>query len=299
MTFSIVAYDPKTGDLGVAVQSKFISVGVIVPWAKINVGAIATQAMANTEYGYKGLELLEQGFTAQEVLNQLIENDPEREHRQIGIVDGKGNAAAFTGSECFYWAGNIVGKHFTVQGNILVSEETIQEMAKAFEFTEGDLPTKLLAALKSADQEGRGDARGQQSASLLVVRDKGGYGEYTDRWIDIRVDEHPEPIKELERIFHIYDYTFLTRENPSNLFEIQGEIAENIKSILVELNYLPLNKKTPGDQWSKIESKALEAWVGVNNFENKWQTGKIWKSMYDYMIKEKGTPIIHFKKMNE
>ena len=219
---------------------------MVVPWAKAGIGAIATQAMANTEYGFKGLDLLEQGFTAQEVLKQLLENDPDKESRQLGIVDVKGNVAAFTGAECFYWAGHIAGQNFTVQGNILVSEDTIQEMAKAFETTVGDLPEKLLAALKTVDKPGRGDVRGKQSAALLVVRKKGGYGEYTDRWIDIRVDEHVEPIKELERIFKIYDYTFLAREDPSNLVDIKGEIAHQIKDILLRLNYLsPSEKSSP------------------------------------------------------
>ncbi len=195
MTFSIVAFDPKTGDLGVAVQSKFPCVGSVVPWAKSNVGAIATQAFVNTTYGPRGLKLLEEGFSASEVLSKLLEDDDLREQRQVGIIDAKGNAVAFTGKECFYWAGQVVGANFSCQGNILVSDETVKSMASAFNETEGDLADKLLAVLTAADEEGRGDVRGKQSASLLIVREKGGYGGYTDIMVDIRVDDHKEPIK--------------------------------------------------------------------------------------------------------
>ncbi len=300
MTFSIVARDPHTGDLGVAVQSKFIGVGPIVPWAKADVGAIATQAFANTSFGFDGLKLLEQGLTATEVLNQLLKEDPEKESRQLGIIDAQGNVASFTGKECFAWAGHRTGAHYAVQGNILKGKDTVDAIADAFEHTTGDLPTKLLAALAAADHPDRGDARGQQSAALLVVRKKGGYGEYTDRWIDIRVDEHPTPIKELQRIFQIYDMTFLTREDPANILTIEGDYARNIKGVLRDLNYLPETSDISSPFWSEKENEALEAWVGINNFENKWRAdGKIWKSIYEYMLREKGTPRIDLKKMKK
>lgn len=300
MTFSIVAWDPETGDLGVAVQSKFLAVGPIVPWAKANVGAIATQSFANTSFGYKGLELLEQGLTAAQVLDKLLENDPEKESRQIGIVDNHGNAVSFTGKECFAWAGHLVKKHFAVQGNILISQETINAIATAYQSTEGDLPQKLLAALAAADHPKRGDARGQQSAALLVVRKNGGYGGYTDRWIDIRVDDHETPIKELARIFKLYDMTFLTREDPSNLLHIHGTIAVTIKRILVNLNYLPHNYDCDDPNWDKKAAEALEAWIGINNFENKWRDdGRIWKSIYEYMCTENSTPFVSLKKMSD
>lgn len=300
MTFSIVAYDPNTGDFGVAVQSKFIGVGPIVPWAKAQVGAVATQAFANTTFGPRGLELLASGLDAPSVLRKLLADDPQKEQRQLGIIDQHGNAAAFTGKECFYWAGHIVGTHFAVQGNILVSEETVEGMASTFETTKGDLPTKLLVVLNSADQKGRGDARGQQSAALVVVRDKGGYGGFTDRWVDIRVDDHPRPIQELHRIFEIYDMTFLEREDPSNLLTLEGEIVTDIVKVLRELAYLPPSSTPAGEQWLPEYDRAFENWVGINNFENKWRhDGKIWRSIYDYIRTEQSSPNITLKKMSD
>ncbi|MCP4762068.1 MAG: DUF1028 domain-containing protein, partial [archaeon] len=192
MTFSIIGFDPENGDFGVAVQSKFICVGSVVTWAEAGVGAIATQADANTSFGPRGLEYLKKGINSKEVLEKLLQKDDKREHRQLAIIDSNGNAAVHTGKECFYWAGHIVGKNFSCQGNILIGEDTIQDMASAFENQEGDLATKLLSALSAADKEGKGDVRGKQSSALLVVRKKGGYGGFTDRLIDIRVDEHPE-----------------------------------------------------------------------------------------------------------
>ena len=282
MTFSIVAFDENTGDLGVAVQSKFICVGAIVPWAKVNVGAIATQAMANVSYGPNGLNLLNSGLGAKEVLQKLINADEDKEHRQVAIIDTKGGVDAFTGKECFEWAGHIVGDSYSVQGNILISEETVESMANAYESIKGDLSDKLLASLSAGGAEGMGDRRGKQSASLLVVREGGSYGGYTDRLVDIRVDEHIEPIKELQRIFNIYDMIFLTRENPENLLKIDGEVESNVKSVLTNLGYLKASSK---DKWGQPENAALEAWFGINNFENKWSSeSKIWKSVYDFLI---------------
>nr|WP_147662738.1 DUF1028 domain-containing protein [Candidatus Prometheoarchaeum syntrophicum]QEE15840.1 Putative peptidoglycan binding domain protein [Candidatus Prometheoarchaeum syntrophicum] len=300
MTFSIVAFDPKTGDLGVAVQSKFPCVGSVVPWAKANVGAIATQAFVNTTYGPMGLKLLEEGYSASEVLSKLLKDDDLREQRQVGIIDAKGNAVAFTGKECFYWAGQVVGENFSCQGNILVSDETVKSMAEAFKETEGDLADKLLAVLSAADEEGRGDVRGKQSANLLIVREKGGYGGYTDIMVDIRVDDHKEPIKELKRIFNIYDMIMLEREDPMNLIKIEGDVSLNIKRVLIELGYLEKDPNKISELWEEIDRKAFENWIGINNYENKWKTdGTVWKSVYNYLIKEKGTPMVQLKKMSE
>jgi uncharacterized Ntn-hydrolase superfamily protein len=298
MTFSIVAYDPNNGDLGVAVQSKFPCVGSLVPWARAKIGAIATQAYANISYGPSGLKFLESGQGAKEVLRKLVEVDEEKESRQVAVVDSKGEVDCFTGKDCFEWAGHIVGDNFSVQGNILVSKETVESMAKAFETHSGDLVDKLLAALAAGDEEGMGDRRGKQSASLLVVREHGSYGGYTDRLIDIRVDEHSEPIKELFRIFQLYNMIFLTRKGKDTLLTIEGEILSNMKGILVDLGYL---QKTTEKVWTENEINALENWFGINNFENKWsEDGKsIWKSVYDFMMKEKGTPVISLRKMSE
>ncbi|MCS7264479.1 MAG: DUF1028 domain-containing protein [Armatimonadetes bacterium] len=201
-TFSIVAFDPKTGDLGVAVASKFLAVGSVVPYAQAGVGAIATQSFANTTFGPKGLALLKKGLTPSQVLKQLLANDKDREVRQVGIVDAKGRAAAFTGKKCLPWAGHIVGKGFAVQGNILDGEQVVKAMAKAFQETQGELAERLMAALEAGEQAG-GDARGKQSAAILVVRKGAGYGGFDDRYIDLRVDDHPEPVKELRRILNI------------------------------------------------------------------------------------------------
>lgn len=300
MTFSIVGRDPETGDLGVAVQSKFICVGAIVPWAETKVGAIATQAHANTTYGPEGLALLKTGMGAKKVLEKLVTADEMREDRQVAIIDASGEVSAHTGKDCFEWAGHITGDNFSCQGNILTGKETVEVIARAFETTRGDLTGKLLAALRAADKDGLGDVRGQQSASLLVVRDKGGYGGYTDRLVDIRVDEHVEPIKEINRIFKLYDMVFLTGEDPTALLDIEGEIADNIKQVLVELGYLKFDDLSPKSVHGTTEIKALETWTGINNFENKWrEDSKIWRSVYDYMMKEKGTPCVALKKMSE
>jgi len=203
-TFSIVAYDPKTGDLGVAVESKFFSVGSVVPWAETGVGAIATQSFANATYGPRGLALLKLGITAQQVVDALISNDPGRSRRQVGIVDAQGNAATYTGAECLQWAGGVTGKDkngwpYAAQGNILAGAEVVQAMARTFESAEGELADKLVAALATGQAAG-GDARGQQSAALLVVRPKGGYAGFNDRYIDLRVEDSPRPIEELQRL---------------------------------------------------------------------------------------------------
>jgi uncharacterized Ntn-hydrolase superfamily protein len=201
-TFSIVGRDPENGDLGVAVQSKFFAVGAVVPWAQAGVGAIATQSWANTTYGLKGLALLKDGLTAQDVLDQLIVADEGRAKRQVGVVDAKGNVANYTGDECVEWAGAVKGENYTAQGNILAGEEVVKAMAEAFEKTQGELAEKLMAALIAGQEKG-GDRRGQQSAAILVVREGGGYGGFNDRYIDLRVDDHERPIEELHRLLKI------------------------------------------------------------------------------------------------
>ncbi|MHA1584093.1 MAG: DUF1028 domain-containing protein [Promethearchaeota archaeon] len=300
MTFSICGFDPKTGDLGVAVQSKFPGVGIIVPWAKAGIGAIATQAAANVNYGVKGLELLKEGLAAEKVVEKLVAEDPEYQIRQIGVIDAYGKAGAFTGNECFAYAGHIVGKNFCVQGNILTGKETLDNMVEAFENTNGDLAEKLLSALESTDKPSLGDARGQESAALLVVRKDGGYGKYNDRYIDLRVDDNPQPIKELRRIFSIYDATFLTREPLSDILPIKGEVEFSIKEVLMDLKFLPAISISPNDGWNAAENKALQNWFEINNFENKWRDDNtIWKSVYDFLVDKRGTPMIEFKKMSE
>jgi len=202
-TFSIVARDAETGALGVAVQSKFFAVGAVVPFAKAGVGAIATQAYANTTFGPKGLELLASGRSADEVLKLLIGADTGEARRQIGIVDAKGGAAAHTGKLNNSWAGHVVGTNFCVQGNILANESVVKEMAHIFNEGSGNFPERLVASLKAGQAAG-GDVRGRQSAALLVVKPNGGYAGLNDRWIDIRVDDHDRPIEELARLLRIH-----------------------------------------------------------------------------------------------
>lgn len=202
-TFSIVGYDAETGALGIAVQSKFFAVGSVVPWAETGVGAIATQSRANTTFGPNGLKLLKSGLSAEQTLERLVADDSGRAMRQVGIVDAKGNVAHYTGDECSEWAGAVSGKHYTAQGNILAGEAVVAAMGKAFEETDGELADKLMAAL-FAGQEAGGDIRGQQSAALLVVQEGSGYGGFNDRYIDLRVDDAEQPIKELQRLLEIH-----------------------------------------------------------------------------------------------
>ncbi len=207
-TYSIVAYDPVTGDLGVAMQSRFLGAGAVVPYAKAGVGAIATQASANTTYGPRGLKLLEKGLAPEQVISQLTESDEGRDHRQIGIVDARGRSFSYTGKSCIQWKGGRHGPNYAVQGNILRSEAVVAAMETAFLHSPGSLAEKLIAALELAEAAG-GDSRGKQSAALLVVRAKGGYARFNDRFIDIRVDDSPDPIAELKRIYALWERTFL------------------------------------------------------------------------------------------
>ncbi|MCS6849549.1 MAG: DUF1028 domain-containing protein [Gemmataceae bacterium] len=198
-TFSIVAYDPRKEEWGVGVASKYLAVGAVVPWAEAGVGAIATQSFVNVSYGPKGLKLLAAGKTAAEVVKELTEADDRREVRQLGVVDAQGNAANFTGDNCVAWAGAKMGRHYTCQGNLLAGEEVLGAMARAFENTTGPLAWRIMAALEAGERAG-GDRRGKQSAAILVVRAEGGPGGLNDRFIDFRVDDHAEPVRELARI---------------------------------------------------------------------------------------------------
>jgi uncharacterized Ntn-hydrolase superfamily protein len=202
-TFSIVAFDPKTKNLGVAVQSRYFSVGTAVPWAKTGVGAVATQSFVNISYGPRGLNLLKRGFKVHEVVQNLTGKDKDRDYRQLGIIDAKGNTAAYTGSKCLEWAGSRIGKNYSTQGNILASEKVVTNMAKRFETTKGDLADRLVAALEGGEEEG-GDARGRQSAALLVVGKRMSKGGYGDRLIDLRVEDHSDPIAELKRLLKLH-----------------------------------------------------------------------------------------------
>lgn len=202
-TFSIVARDPETGDLGVAVESKFFAVGSVVPWAQAEAGAIATQAFANTTFGPRGLALLERGLDPAAVLDSLLAADAGRDRRQVGIVDARGRSQSYTGSGCQAWAGHRSGPSYAVQGNILAGEPVVEAMERAFLAARGGLAGRLLAALEAGQAAG-GDSRGQQSAALLVVRAGAGYGGFSDRYCDLRVDDHSRPIEELRRLYALW-----------------------------------------------------------------------------------------------
>jgi uncharacterized Ntn-hydrolase superfamily protein len=246
-TYSIVAYDSVTGDLGIAVQSKFPNVGGLVPWARAGVGAVATQALSNTDYGEKGLELLARGATAPEAMRIIMRTDPQPSQRQVGMVDAHGNSASWTGDSTFDWAGGrtgggaagqmggkgqlIVGHGYAAQANIMVSEATVRNMAETFERSRGSLADRLIAALV-AGQAGGGDKRGMQSAALLVVRAKGGYLGGTDRYIDIRVYDAPDPIKELQRLYALHKLYFFTSDS-ADLIPITPALQKELEAILL------------------------------------------------------------------
>jgi uncharacterized Ntn-hydrolase superfamily protein len=202
-TFSIVGYDPTKGEWGCAVASRVLAVGAVVPWAQANVGAVATQASTNWDFGPRGLALLAKGMSPEEALKTLKEADARIEVRQLALLDAKGNAVAFTGGKCSPWAGHKIGKNYACQGNLLAGEEVVSEMAKAFEETKGRLAWKLMAALQAGDKAG-GDKRGKQSAAILVVADRtNGRGGANDRYLDLRVDDHKEPVVELARLLEL------------------------------------------------------------------------------------------------
>jgi uncharacterized Ntn-hydrolase superfamily protein len=207
-TYSIVACDLDTGQWGVAVQSKFLGVGAVVPWAEPHVGAIATQAFANPRYGPDGLALLREGLSADETVERLTSADDGRAERQLGIVDGEGRSASFTGGECNEWAGGRAGANYAVQGNILVSEATVDALAETFEGSSGNpLSTRLLDCLDAAQAAG-GDSRGQQSAALLVVQRNAGYAALSDSLVDLRVEDHERPLEELRRLYDLHREVF-------------------------------------------------------------------------------------------
>ena len=284
MTFSIVAYDSENKEWGVAVQSKFIAVGSIVPFAKANVGAIATQAWANTTYGPNGLALLEQGLTAEETITLLTKHDAHREQRQVGIVDSYGDVASFTGKKCFEWAGHVTGENYTCQGNILVSEDTVLAMSQGFRETKGDLVEKFLVALEEG-QEAGGDSRGKQSAAILIVKEHGAYDGGTDRYIDVRIDDHEQPIKELRRVFDLYNLSLLKRDDPDDKVKLEKDVMKTIKEVL----------KLDGFYDGAIDGKyneqtreSLKKWMHTNNFEVKERDDNyMWGAVYRYIQKVK------------
>ncbi|MDM7275055.1 MAG: DUF1028 domain-containing protein [Thermoprotei archaeon] len=287
MTFSIVAVDVDRGDVGVGVASRFIASGSIVPWVKLNVGGVATQSWANVRFGPLILSLLENGFSPRRAVEAVLHGDPRREFRQVGVVSVSGEAYAFTGRECIKYAGHIVGDGFTVLGNILAGPQVIEDMARAFESTRGELVDRILEALQAGDRAG-GDRRGRQSAAIIVVRPCGGYGgcdEGVGKYVDLRVDDHPDPVSELRRVFKIWEITVLTREDPNDVVNME-DVAEKLQKALAALGYY---KGAITGSLNPETVEALETWMAVNNFENKIRgDGKIWGTVYRFLMEQAG-----------
>jgi uncharacterized Ntn-hydrolase superfamily protein len=260
-TFSIVARDAETGDLGIAVQSKFLAVGAVVPWAKANAGAVATQSHANVAYGPDGLELLADGFSAQEALDRLVGDDPGRDDRQAGIVDAQGRSATFTGPGCHDWAGGYAGDGFCCQGNILAGPQVVDAMVEGYTTATGSFAHRLLSSL-DAGQAAGGDSRGQQSAAIYIVRKGGGYGGGNDRWIDLRIDDHPDPIAELRRLVMLHRVYFDLDDADLEPFDagMQAVVASHLQA----LGYL----ESAGASRDEVQS-ALEHWAGRENLEER------------------------------
>jgi len=255
-TYSIAACDLAAGQWGVATQPKFLAVGSVVPWARPGAGAVATQAYANPRYGPDGLALLDDGFSADEVVERLTSADEGREHRQLGVVDSRGGSATFTGAECMDWAGGVAGAGFAAQGNILVSADTVEGLAASFEDSGGQpLAERLIDALAVAQAAG-GDRRGQQSAALLVVEHNGGYAGLSDSVVDLRVDDHPAPVEELARLYRGHQALF-GKTPPEDWLELDAELEQELRDRLGRLGF-------DGDL-----TQAYRSWAGRENLEER------------------------------
>ena len=260
MTFSLVACDLEAREWGVAVASKFLAVGSVVPWGEGEVGAVATQSYANVTYGPDGLTALRAGASAEEAMQRLLAPDPDREQRQVGIVDGQGRGATFTGGECFDWAGGRTGDCYAAQGNILTGADVVDALADTFSENGGSLAERLLAALTAADRAG-GDSRGRQSASVIVRKRDAGYGGNNDILVDLRVDDHPDPVIELARLYEIHDLLFgrTPEDQLIPLEQVQAELGSRLGSLGFDGELQP----------------ALAAWAGGENLEERLAPGTI------------------------
>jgi uncharacterized Ntn-hydrolase superfamily protein len=287
-TFSIVAYDPQRNEWGIAVQSKFPAVGAVVPWARAGAGVAATQAHANLTYGPRGLDLMASGLSAADAIRTLTDADEGRSHRQVGMVDAQGRAAAFTGAECTAWAGHIVGEGFACQGNILVPG-TVEAMAACFAAARtgaGELADWLVAALEAGQAAG-GDSRGRQSAAVHVVRAGGGYGGNNDRYLDLRVDDHPEPIAELQRLLKIH-HLYFGAIDPEDTLPL-AEVAAELQAILTRTGFY--TGAITGD-FDAAMRRALRGLVGRENLEERWDgdSDRIDRIALEYLRTRFGAP---------
>jgi uncharacterized Ntn-hydrolase superfamily protein len=281
-TFSIVACDLKSQAWGIAVASKFPAIGAVVPWAKARTGAVATQSLANTTFGPRGLELMASGLSAEETLSKLIAHDREREDRQVGLVDKKGRAASFTGRSCSDWAGGLIGPGYAIQGNILAGAEVISEMEHAFLDAKGELPERLYTSLERGSRVG-GNQRGRQSAALLVVKQKAGYGGYNDRWVDCRVDYHLNPIRKLGELLELHRLYF-GKSLRSHKVRLEGKVVTDIQIIMKGLGYY-----TPTNgNYDDATREAFRVFIDNENFEARADPDAGWidRPVLEYLMKK-------------
>jgi len=264
-TFSIAAYDPAEDAFGVAVASKFLAVGAIVPWARAGVGAVATQAMGKYTFGPDGLELMAQGLSAPEALERLLSADPGREFRQVGLVDARGGVAAHTGSECLYYAGHRLGDGFTCQGNILTGPEVLDAMAATYTSAQGDFASRLVQALQAAEDAG-GDSRGKQAAAVVVARAHGGYGGDNDRYLDLRVDDDPRPVGRLAELVRTH-FVFFGQPRAQDALPVDETLARELQSLLAAQGFY---SGAVNGQWDEASRRAFDKLVSIENLEERW-----------------------------
>ena len=284
-TFSIVACDLEEPAWGVAVASKFPAVGAVVPWAQAGAGAVATQSYANTSFGPEGLEMMARGFSAKATLASILDNDDGRELRQVGLVDASGQAATFTGSKCFDWAGGVMGQGYAIQGNILAGERVVKAIQAEFLSTKGSLPARLHTALLAGDRAG-GDRRGRQSAAIYVAKPNGGYGGFIDRWIDYRVDDHEDPVLRLGELLELHKLYFGASDESEHI-PLQGDALQSLQKILVHLNY---NIGKADGVFNEETRTALESFTGNENFEERCnlEAGWIDQPVLEFLLKKYG-----------
>jgi uncharacterized Ntn-hydrolase superfamily protein len=284
-TFSIVAYDPVVPAWGVAVASKFPAVGAVVPWAAAGAGAVATQAYANTTFGPQGLDQMRAGASAEQALRELLAADEGRDRRQAGLVDAFGRTASYTGPACQEWAGGRADVHFAAQGNILVGPQVIDAMAEVFATSPGDLPDRLVSALLAGDRAG-GDRRGRQSAALLVVKAGGGYAGFNDRWIDYRVDDHPDPVPRLAELLELHRLYF--GESPeADRLPLEGDVVVQLKRMMARLGTYtgPVDGRLEPDAL-----RSLERFIGNENFEDRTDLKRLLidRPVFEHLLRRYG-----------
>jgi uncharacterized Ntn-hydrolase superfamily protein len=277
VTFSIVAFEPESVSWGVAVASKCLAVGHAVPWGGAHAGAVATQALANLSYGPDGVALMRSGKAASDVVRELVGPDKLASQRQVGVVDASGRAASHTGSECLPWAGGIVDGDVTVQGNILAGEQVVAAMLAAYRASHGQLLVqRLLLALEAGDAAG-GDRRGRQSACVRVWREGAAYGGGLDVAVDLRVDDHAQPVPELRRLVELHNLYFV-RPDPKTLLDLDKELTREVTEALAKLGYTP--EQGFRDSFAR--------WVGTENFEERDVLGKIDPLVLDHLRRQAG-----------